>query len=99
MATIKGNSTIKFTNNSAMLGGAVFINNQCSLLMVDNSRATFTSNTAEIGGAICLYNKSNIIFDNNTIVAFTYNSAANNNGAVHSEGYSNILVKVILLSF
>ena len=82
--TMKQNSTVSFTNNSAERGGAVFIS-ASTLLVSEFSNVTFNNNTAEEdGGAIYLNSQVNMILINSSTVTLNSNTADQYGGAVYS---------------
>ena len=73
---------ITFTDNSAMEGGAIYIDSSGSSSDINN---TFTGNTASYGGAI--YNTGTLTDNNNT---YNNNSATSISGAICNTGTANI---------
>ena len=51
---IDGISEVKFSDNSAVIAGAIVCYSKCTVLLAKDSMAIFTGNTATVGGAITL---------------------------------------------
>ena len=87
--TMKQNSKITFTNNSAENGGAVFVT-ASTLLVSEYSNVTFDGNFArQDGGAIYFYDQINIRFKNSSIVTLISNAADNHGGAIYNKVTQN----------
>ena len=81
--TIKQDSKITFTNNSADNGGAIFIY-ASTMLVSEHSNVVFTNNTAvQDGGAIYFSNQVNVTISSTLVL--TYNIADNHGGAIYSK--------------
>ncbi|XP_065914577.1 probable outer membrane protein pmp20 [Dysidea avara] len=80
--TSAGHSSVKFVNNEAKTGGAMYCKEYSLLLFEDNSKVEFISNIAEDGGAVSLQ-QSSINFATGSSATFDHNSARRSGGAIH----------------
>ena len=82
---IKQKSTVRFINNSAKNGGALFIS-VSSVLVSGHSHVTFDRNIVEEdGGAIYFDDHVQAVFNNFSTITFSFNVADNHGGAVYSK--------------
>jgi len=89
--TFGENSAVKFYNNSAHYGGALYFDHSSVILFKGHCRVNFTANRAEVdGGAIYSIDNSVTSFEGNSIVTFA-NNLAEWGGAMYFKKYSNIL--------
>ena len=73
---MKENARLSFTNNKALHGGAVCINDKVKLVIKQNSTVLFYFNFATLGGgAIKVLNNSSIALKYFINVNFTQNTA------------------------
>ena len=83
-------SNVTFSDNNAMLGGAMFCTSKSSVILADKSSALFTRNTAADGGSVFLENYCIVSFqDNITSATFNCNSAMTG-GALYCDNSSAI---------
>ena len=80
--TSAGYSSVKFVNNEAKTGGAMYCKEYSLLLFEDNAKVEFISNIAEDGGAVSLQ-QSSINFATGSSATFDHNSARRSGGAIH----------------
>ena len=80
--TVKGNTTVEFSNNEAVLGGAMYAYNETNVTIGENSTLTFNMNNAKMGGSIFAAN-SNIAFTGNCSINFYDNKAWQDGGAIY----------------
>ncbi|XP_065914541.1 probable outer membrane protein pmp20 [Dysidea avara] len=80
--TSAGHSSVKFVNNEAKTGGAMYCKEYSLLLFEDNAKVEFISNIAEDGGAVSLQ-QSSINFATGSSATFDHNSARRSGGAIH----------------
>ena len=86
---VLANSSYIFHQNSAEIGGAIFLDN--STIKFDNSSIIFNGNTAtQDGGGIYLSDQSTVTFINDCNVKFSNNNASDNGGAI----YGNLATEV-----
>ena len=87
--TAKGNSIIKFYNNSAVFGsGALAYHINCNIIFKENSSLIFNYNRATHGGAIGCKDHSVVMAEGNSNVFFIKNKAKSNDGGAFC-GFSN----------
>ena len=80
----KGNTKVTFSNDTADLGGSIFIESS-NVTIEETSSVEFNNSTAlQNGGAIYLSDHSNLMFLNATNVTFSYNSANDYGGAIYA---------------
>ena len=86
---IGGNTSVKFTRNTALQdGGAMYLNGHSNYILSDNSIAAFKHNTAGgYGGAMYALLKENSIKFNSSDIHFTNNKA----GTAQNSLYINVL--------
>ena len=77
----EANSTVKFHNNEATLGGAINCNSNSDITSIESAIVTFTQNIAKLGGAIYTV-MSNITITDSSNLTFTYNTALQDGGAL-----------------
>ena len=81
---LKGRSTVKFVNNKAVCGGAIY--NMWNVRFTENSTVTFINNNADYGGAAYLETSGSMIFEGNSISALTNkNDDQNSTGPGHNK--------------
>ena len=86
-------SKVTFSKNKATNGGAVYSEQNSSIILVGKTAAIFANNEAkQDGGAIHCYNKSSVTITEHSCVNFSYNKAAQG-GAIYFENNSNIIFK------
>ena len=82
-----------FRKNKATNGGAVYSEENSSIILGGKSAVMFANNEAtHDGGAIHCYNKSSITITGHSCVKFYYNKATQG-GAIYSKNSSNIIFK------
>ena len=67
---------IKFNNNKAKTGGAVYIEQDSDSTFKDNAKQTIDNNRAIEGGAFCIFNNSVITYAGNSTAIITNNKRA-----------------------
>ena len=89
--SIKGNSTLVFSNNTAgRFGGAIDSYINSNVFFGGNSTTLLNNNTAaEYGGALYSYYYSSVFFERNCTIVFNDNMA-DRGGAIYSYYYRNI---------
>ena len=87
--TFAGNSSVIFTNNTALQdGGSIYLSDHSTVGLVHNSNVTFCHNTAnDYGGAIYVQFKEDLINFNISNIHFVDNSA----GTINKSVYINVL--------
>ena len=80
--TVKGNTTVEFSSNEAVLGGAMYAYNETNVTIGENSMLTFNMNNARMGGSIFAAT-SNINFTGNCSINFYDNKAWQDGGAIY----------------
>lgn len=87
----QGNRALSFLNNSSgNEGGAIYSQQNSSLIFQENETISFEGNTAEGGGGAIL--TSSISFTGNKTVSFTGNSSGTTGGAICASGGTVSLV-------
>ena len=82
-----------FRKNKAANGGAMFSEQNSSIILGGKSAMMFANNEAtHDGGAVHCYNKSSITITGHSCVKFYYNKATQG-GAIYSKNSSNIIFK------
>ena len=88
--SFEGNSTTVFSNNTAGIGGGIFIDSYSNLSFQENSNTVFSNNTAYYeGGGIYIGSYSNLSFQENSNTMFS-NNTADYGGGIYIGLYSNL---------
>ena len=86
----KENSKLTFNNNSANLGGVMYIDKSSTIGFEGNSIVTFTNNRANgQGGAIYIIGYSTIAFKGNSEISFCKNKADDTGGSLYVDNNSS----------
>ena len=80
--TVKGSTTVEFSNNEAVLGGAIYGYNATKVTIAESSITTFSKNNAKMGGAIFV-TTSNMNLTGNCSIIFYDNKAWQDGGAIY----------------
>ena len=91
--SFESNATARFSNNTALTGGAIHAISSCHISLKGNSSVVFTNNNGKYGGAVYLRSFSNICFEENSTTVFNNNSVSNYGGALRAYDNSNISFK------
>ena len=91
IAKHQGNSVIRFINNKAMVGGAIYCELNSNLTFDEESKVLITNNAAESGGAISLSNKCIASVKGYSILIFNANRASIAGGAIFSQKNCDII--------
>ena len=82
---------IKFINNNASYGGAIYIDANANINFEGNCRVTISDNQAyRYGGGIYINNNSDVIFRGNSTVTINGNQADSVGGALYIRNNSNV---------
>ena len=81
---IQEKSNVTFNENTAIDGGALYLQFESNIVFYNNSLATFSNNTATTsGGAISFETNSRGVFGGTTRLSFSSNSATKSGGAMY----------------
>ena len=80
--TVKGSTTVEFSNNEAVLGGAIYGYNATKVTIAESTITTFSKNNAKMGGAIFV-TTSNMNLTGNCSIIFYDNKAWQDGGAIY----------------
>ena len=88
--TLKGSSSVLFSNNSVTDGAAMSSTDHSSIAFQGNSTISFANNIADNRGAISSRLYSRIIFKKSSTVSFSSNKVSLSGAAILSQHYSHV---------
>ena len=81
---------VKFHNNEATQGGAVYSESNTNITLGGQSKVIFTNNSGTFGGVVYCYNNTFITTKTNSIITFTNNKVLKQGGGLALKHKSDV---------